>query len=78
VQRGQSGSPLDAQGVWTLKKGEPYWEVKLRFGEVLGRPLAREITVLVSGSGASTYLHQWQGEEGGNRYRLDRQPAATH
>jgi hypothetical protein len=78
LQRGQPGPPLDAQGVWSLKKGEPYWEVKLRFGVVLGRQLGREITVLVSGSGASTYLYQWQEEEGGNRYKLDRKQTATH
>jgi len=78
LRRGQSGPPLDTQGVWSLKKGQAYWEVKLSFGEVLGRPLSRGITILVSGSGASTYLYQWQDEEGGNRYELVRKPAATH
>ncbi len=74
----QAGPPLDIKGVWNLAKGTPYWEVKLRFGEVLGRPNAREITVLVSGNGPSTYLYQWQDKEGGNRYKLERKPMATH
>ena len=68
----QSGPTLETQGVWTFKRGAVHWEVELRFGEALGRPLAKSITVLVSGSGPSTYLFGWVDEPGGNRYTLKR------
>lgn len=71
----QVGRISEAEGVWRLTKGKPYWEVKLRYGEVLGHPLAIEITVLVSGSGDSTYLYEWEGDaDGGKRYKLERKP----
>lgn len=73
----QAGPPLDIKGAWSLTKGKPHWEIKLRFGEALGRPLGKEITVLVSGSGTSTYLYGWMDEPGGNRYKLEKKPAAA-
>jgi hypothetical protein len=76
-RRDQPGPAIDGKGTWQLHEGQPYWEVKLGFDEIGGRPASREITVLVSGGGASTYLYRWKGEEGEDRYKLERKlPAA--
>lgn len=68
----RKGPAFGGTGIWRLKKGRPYWEVKLRFEEIDERPASREVTVLVSESGRSTYLYQWRDDEGGARYRLKR------
>jgi hypothetical protein len=69
-RRDQPGPAFDGKGTWKLHEGSPYLEVKLGFDELWGKPASREITVLVSGSGGSTYLYMWEEEEGGNRYKL--------
>jgi hypothetical protein len=75
-RRDQPGPAFDGKGTWKFEKGQPYWELKLWFLEISGQPANREITVLVSGSEASTYLYRWKGEEGEDRYKLDRKSAA--
>lgn len=66
---------ISGKGRWKLEKGQPYWEVRLRFEEISGAPANREIPLLVSGSGSAAYLYQWVGEEGGARYKLNREIA---
>ena len=68
--------PVDGKGTWRLEKGQPYWEVKLSFKEINGHPDSYGTSALVSGGGDSTYLYQWVGEEGENRYKLERKPGA--
>jgi hypothetical protein len=63
---------ISGKGRWKFEKGKPYWEVRLWFGEISGKPANREIPLLVSGSGSRVYLYQWIGEEGGARYKLNR------
>lgn len=65
-------STVDGKGVWTLKKGDAYWEVRLSFKEIAAKPASYGISVLVSGSGPGTYLYEWKGEEGQGLYRLDK------
>lgn len=63
---------LTGKGTWKIQQGNPYWEVRLSFRERLGQPESLGVSAIVSGSGASAYLYQWIGEEGGNRYKLER------
>jgi hypothetical protein len=63
---------LTGKGTWKLQKAEPYWEVRLSFRERSGQPESLGVSAIVSGSGSSTYLYQWIGEEGENRYKLER------
>ena len=63
---------LDGKGTWTLVKGNPYWQVRLYFHEISGKPASREVPVLVASSGATSYLYQWEEGEGEARYRLAR------
>jgi len=65
-------STIDGHGVWTLKKGAAYWEVRLSFKEIATKPASYGISVLVSGSGPATYLYEWKGEEGQGFYRFDK------
>ncbi len=73
----QFGSSVDGKGIWKLQKGQAYWEVRLSFREMAGQPASFGISVLVSGSGASTYLYEWKGEEGEWLYKLDRKSSAA-
>lgn len=73
----QPNRPIDGRGTWVLQRGKPYWEVKLSFRERLGRPDSYGTSVIVSGSGASIYLYQWEGEEGDARYKFTRTSAAS-
>lgn len=68
----QKGPPFSGHGIWKLKQGSPYLEIRLGFDEIGGKPASREVIVLVSGSGSSIYLYQWKEEEGGERYKLER------
>lgn len=68
---------VDGKGSWKLEKGKPYWEAKLSFKEIAGRPAGYATSVLVSGGGASTYLYQWKGEEGEARYKFERKTSTA-
>ena len=68
----QSGN-VDGKGTWKLEKGSPYWEIKLSFKEIDGQSAGFATSVLVAGNGATMYLYQWEGEEGGSRYRFDKE-----
>lgn len=65
-------SHVDGKGLWKLRKGAAYWEVRLSFKELAAKPASYGISVLVSGSGPATYLYEWKGEEGQGLYRLDK------
>jgi hypothetical protein len=67
----QSGL-FDGSGQWRLNNGRAYWEVSLRFDRLSQQPANLETEALVSGVGDSVYLYQWRGEEGGERYKLER------
>lgn len=75
--RNEVGPPVGGKGTWRLEKRKPYWEVRLGFDEISGRPASREIGILVSGSGASAYLYLWKGEEGEGMYKLYRKSPAA-
>jgi hypothetical protein len=77
-RRDQPGPAFDGKGTWKLQKGAPYWELKLWFREISGQSANREITVLVSGGGLSTYLYRWKGEEGEDQYKLERRSVPPH
>lgn len=70
-------SPFDGNGTWKLQKEKSNWEVKLYFKKISSHPASREIPVLVSGSGDSTYLYLWKGEEGEGLYKLEKKPLAA-
>lgn len=65
------------KGIWKLKKTAAHWEVRLSFKEMAGQPANYGISVLVSGSGSSTYLYEWKGEEGEGLYKLNRKFATA-
>jgi hypothetical protein len=65
-------APINGTGRWALEQGTAYWKIKLNFDDIPGFPSGTQLEVIVSGSGKSTGLYQWAGEEGGARYELTR------
>jgi hypothetical protein len=67
-------APINGTGRWTFEKRNLLWHgdagiVTLAFDDMPGYPPRMGVQVIVSGSGG---LYQWKGEEGGERYEMQR------
>jgi hypothetical protein len=72
----RSDPPITGGGNWKLEKASGYWQVRLSFRQMPEYPQGFFTSALVVGSGDSTELFRWVEDEGGERYRLTRQPTA--
>jgi len=69
---------FDGSGKWTLRKGQAQWEVYLDFNRFSNQKYACSFPLLVSGEKGVLeneppwHLFLWKGEEGGERYTLDK------
>lgn len=68
---------FEGNGYWELRKGQNRWEISLEFKHISGRERGYSTQILMSREGAWEngdiwYLFEWVSEEGGERYRFDK------